>query len=259
MKITVLSENYVSKKGLKGEHGLSLFIETIHKNILFDMGQGDTFFKNAVSLGVDISKVDVAVLSHGHYDHGGGIETFLKENDKANIYINKNAFNKFYSKNGYIGLDERFRKNKNIVCTEGETEIFSCGKLVSADRINLEYPNFSNGLEKEISGKRETDDFLHEQYLQIEENGKTYLFSGCSHRGILNIVDYFKPDVFVGGFHLVGLDECSSDLEYVSEKLSEYDTKYYTCHCTGIEQYGVLKHNLKNKVKYVNCGCCICD
>lgn len=259
MKITVLSENYVSKKGLKGEHGLSLFIETSQNKILFDMGQSGVFSENALSLGVDLSKADIAVLSHGHYDHGGGINAFFEQNSKALVYVNKNAFQDFYSKNGYIGLEKELKNNKRIICVDGETELFPHIKLISADKIPMIYDNFSNGFEKETQGKRETDDFLHEQYLQIEEQGKKYLFSGCSHRGVLNIVDYFKPDVFVGGFHLVGLDESSSELEYVSEKLSNYNTSYYTCHCTGIEQYGVLKHSLKNKVKYVNCGFCICD
>ena len=67
------------------EHGLSLFIETEEHKILFDMGQSDAFIKNALSLGIDIAKVDIAVISHGHYDHGGGLRYFLELNRSAPI------------------------------------------------------------------------------------------------------------------------------------------------------------------------------
>lgn len=77
MKITVLTENTISKNAeisklhLQGEHGLSLFIQTQNRNILFDMGQTNLFAKNASLLGIDLQTVDFAILSHGHYDHGG--------------------------------------------------------------------------------------------------------------------------------------------------------------------------------------------
>ena len=70
IRITVLSEN-TSREGFESEHGLSLFIKTDKHSILFDMGQGELFLRNADRLGIDLRDVDVAVLSHGHYDHGG--------------------------------------------------------------------------------------------------------------------------------------------------------------------------------------------
>ena len=122
----------------------------------------------------------------------------------------------------------------------------------------MTHENYACGLEKETlhgnSYKREKDDFLHEQYLLIEEKGKRILISGCSHRGILNIMSYFKPDVFVGGFHLFSLDSASKEIEHVSKKLSEYNTMFYTCHCTGLEQYGALKSVMKEKLQYISCG-----
>ncbi|MBR5633360.1 MAG: MBL fold metallo-hydrolase, partial [Clostridia bacterium] len=80
MKIVCLAENTTSRDDVGAEHGLSLYVEAAGKKILFDMGQTDLFMKNAEKLGVDLSKVDVAVLSHGHYDHGGGLSAFLKVN-----------------------------------------------------------------------------------------------------------------------------------------------------------------------------------
>ena len=86
MKITALLENTASDCCMMTEHGLSLYIEAQGKKILFDMGQTDLFYKNALTLGIDLAEVDIAILSHGHYDHGGGLEKFLEINKKAPVY-----------------------------------------------------------------------------------------------------------------------------------------------------------------------------
>jgi len=254
LKITVLTENYAKSKGILAEHGLSLYVETENQKILFDMGQSDVFLKNAEKLGVDVGNVDFAVLSHGHYDHGGGAFTFLEKNEKAPLYVSENAFGNFFSKNGYIGLDKKLSLEKRIVLLNKETEIFKNVFLVQGNAFEMKEENFSKGLKKEIDFGMITDDFLHEQYLLINEKGKKILISGCSHRGILNIMEHFNPDVFVGGLHLSSLGYDSKKLNYIAEKLSRYNTEYYTCHCTGIEQYGALKQILKDRIQYINCG-----
>ena len=122
MKITALTEN-TSRKGLPYEHGLSLYIETEKHNILFDTGQTELFAKNAEMLGIDLGKVDIAVLSHGHYDHGGGLKRFLELNKTAPVYMSKFAFEPHY--NGaqkYIGLDLSLRGSGRIVFTDGVTK-----------------------------------------------------------------------------------------------------------------------------------------
>ena len=96
MKITALIEN-TSARGLPTEHGLSLFVETAEHKFLFDMGQTDLFARNAETLGIALSKVDFAVLSHGHYDHGGGLNTFLALNDHAPVYMSRYAFEPHYT------------------------------------------------------------------------------------------------------------------------------------------------------------------
>ena len=254
MKITALSENYVSKKGLNGEHGLSLFIETGNKKILFDMGQGETFYRNSVSLGINVSEADVAIVSHGHYDHGGGLKVFLEKNKKAPVYINENAFGKFYSPNGFIGMDMALEKSDRIIFTSDETEIFSGARLYMGSQVELLKESYSGNLTKEEAGEKVCDDFLHEQYLMLEENGKKVLVSGCSHRGVLNLIQKFKPDVFVGGFHLFSLNVQSSEFEEVAEKLNSYNVVYHTCHCTGIEQFAVMKKLVGEKLSYLYCG-----
>ncbi len=254
MKVTVLSENHVSSKGLYSEHGVSFFVQTRDKTILFDMGQSGLFLKNAHILGIDVSKVDAAVLSHGHYDHGGGAIEFLNANKTSKLYVNENAFGSFYSPNGYIGLDKNLKTHERVVFTGKETPVFENVTLYSAENVEKTERSYSGDLEKECDGKRAEDDFSHEQYMLIEENGKRVLFSGCSHRGILNILQRFKPNVFIGGFHLSALDYGCDELKYVGNKLSENDTVFYTCHCTGIEQYSYLKKMLTLRLNYINCG-----
>ena len=97
MKIISLVENTSVNEEIKAEHGLSLYIEAKKHKILFDMGQTTLFLENAGKLGIDLSQVDVAILSHGHYDHGGGLEKFLEINKKAYVYVNQYAFDAYYN------------------------------------------------------------------------------------------------------------------------------------------------------------------
>ncbi len=105
MRIMTLIENLVYKQGLLAEHGLSYYIETGHKKILFDTGQSGSFLVNAKMLGIDILDIDAVIISHGHYDHTGGLYSFLKVNHKAKVYIKKEAFNpKFHGTEKFIGI-----------------------------------------------------------------------------------------------------------------------------------------------------------
>lgn len=134
MKITALLENTTTKNSILTEHGLSLYIEIEDKKILFDMGQTELFYKNAEVLGFHLKEVDFAVLSRGHYDHGGGLENFLKLNDHAIVYIHKDAFLPYYNaKDKYIGLDVKLKENERIVFVEGEYSISDGVTLVDYD------------------------------------------------------------------------------------------------------------------------------
>lgn len=252
MIITALIEN-TSACGLPTEHGLSLFVETADCRFLFDMGQTDLFARNAEALGVDLNTADFAVLSHGHYDHGGGLETFLAINQKAPVYLSRYAFEPHY--NGtekYIGLDRHLAESKRLIFVDESTKImegltlFNC---LNAPKV-MEFG--SCGLNMMKDGRLTEEDFRHEQYLLVEENGKSILFSGCSHRGILNIMHWFRPDVLIGGFHFskLPLDET---LKGYAQELDTYPTAYYTGHCTGTEQYRFMQEHMRN-LHYLSTG-----
>ena len=104
----------------------------------------------------------------------------------------------------------------------------------------------------EQDGALVPDDFRHEHYLLLEENGKRVLISGCSHRGIINIMEWFKPDVLIGGFHFNKLP-LDGALRSYAETLASYDTDYYTCHCTGVEQFEYMKRFMP-RLNYLSTG-----
>lgn len=253
MRITSLAENTSLNDNIGHEHGLSLYIETNKDKILFDMGQTELFSENAKKLGIDLSQVDIAVLSHGHYDHGGGLKQFLSINDKAPIYINQYAFEPHYNgKEKYIGLDVSLQNNERIIYTDNFYKIEDGLTLHSCNDRTKHIELGSFGLNMLINDEMFPDDFRHEQYLLIEENGKRILISGCSHKGILNIAEWFSPDILIGGFHFSKLP-LDNTLKGYAEYLNSFDTEYYTCHCTGTEQFGFMKKYM-NKLNYLSTG-----
>lgn len=253
MKITALLENTTQRDGMETEHGLSLYIETKKHRILFDMGQSDLFAKNAEKLGIDLSKVDLAVLSHGHYDHGGGLRKFLEINATAPVYIHKDAFLPHYNgREKYIGLDVTLQNHPRIRFTH---EDFSLGEgltLYAGNDRKSTYPPFPSGLCERVGDAFVEEDFRHEQYLMLEEEGFRVLLSGCSHRGIRNGAEEFRADVIVGGFHTSKLPD-GELLTETAKGLSALPTVFYTCHCTGREQYGFLRRTMEN-LRYLSCG-----
>lgn len=258
MRITVLLENTAASPLVTAEHGLSLFLETEDRKILFDMGQTGAFADNASHLGVDLSSADFAVLSHGHYDHGGGLSEFLRLNPDAPVYLSSHAFEPHFSTK-YIGLDPALEGHLNLRVIRETTEI--CPGFTLFPSVPCPYPVNPFGLTAEIDGQRRHDDFRHEQYLMVEENGHRILFSGCSHRGILNIADYFGReygvDTIVGGFHFSKLDPDGGGkpaLEEAADILLRTGMTFYTCHCTGEAQTGFLKSRMGEKLRAIRCG-----
>jgi 7,8-dihydropterin-6-yl-methyl-4-(beta-D-ribofuranosyl)aminobenzene 5'-phosphate synthase len=240
------------------EHGLSLYIETDDTRILFDAGQSDAFADNAIKLGIDLRRVDFAVLSHGHYDHGGGLLRFLDINDTAPIYLSRKAFAPCCNaKRKYIGLDPALRDQDRLRYVDGILELGPGITLHGAWNLPLRHPLESYGLCVKNQDGYITDDFCHEQYLCIREKERTVCFSGCSHKGIQNIVHQFQPDVLVGGFHFMKLDPTGPDamrLDAAAKDLLGYETVYYTGHCTGELQFAYLKERMGRRLNALSVG-----
>ena len=169
MKIQCLVENTKYNK-LKPKHGLCFYIETKKHKILFDLGPNDLFIKNAQLLNIDISIIDTVIISHGNVDHGWGLESFFKINNIAKVYVQKNAFDKFFTKvlffNAYIGLDLSLKNNKQIVFVDNDYVIDEELSLWTAKENELPSP-FNRTLFKD---NNILDDFTHEHSLLIKQN-----------------------------------------------------------------------------------------
>lgn len=265
MKISVLVEN-VTQKEYDVEHGLSLFIELENgRRILFDTGQSELFMRNAKLLGCDIAAVDFAVLSHGHYDHGGGLRAFFQNNVSAKVYAQKSIFESRYSLKEaglkYIGLDrnlsnefaDRFKLCGNQENISEDIILFSCK--------NKSYPIPQGNALLYGSDKKSNDEFSHEHNMIVVEGDKVVLFAGCAHCGILNIMSEAERLTgkaithVVGGFHLMQGLTINEEIKKLSCALLAHEScKYYTMHCTGVAQYEALKQSLGNRIEYLSCG-----
>ncbi len=262
MKLTVLTENTACAPSLIAEHGLSLYIEANGRRILFDMGQSDAFAENARQLGVDLSKVDTAVLSHGHYDHGGGIRIFLQRNSHAPVYVSRAAFGAHYNGTAkYIGLDKMLRTEPRLIFAAEIQPLGDGLTLYNMSDAPYRHKIQPFGLMVGRDRRLVPEDFRHEQYLLLEEDGCRILISGCSHRGIGNIMAWFHPDVLIGGFHFMKLDPTAetdrSMLDAAAAELLSYPTMYYTGHCTGEEQFAYLKAKMGDRLADLHTGCII--
>jgi len=190
------------------------------------------------------------VLSHGHYDHGGGLAKFLQINETADVWMSPHAFEPhFNALDKDIGLDPALRSSGRIRFAEEGQRIGQGLTLYS--RIPCPYGIRPFGL---TMGEGKPEDFRHEQYLLIEEAGKRVLISGCSHRGILNILAHFRPDILVGGFHFMKMDPEGAELEAAAAALLRYPCVYYTGHCTGETQYAALKAHLGHRLHRLSGG-----
>lgn len=254
MKVTVLIENTTLRDDLATEHGLSLLIETGALTILFDAGQTGAFADNAEKLGIDLKKVDICILSHGHYDHGGGLSRFLEINDHAPVYLSRHAFGEYFSSGKYIGLNPALERNPRLIPVSDVLELADGITLCSCNDLMRPFSFGVFGQSVRKNGFHEDDRYLHEQYLLIEESGKKLCFSGCSHKGVLNILSWFQPDVFFGGFHFIRMDSQGRELHDAMHQLKRFPTQYYTGHCTGQEQYAVLKASLGDRIDYLHTG-----
>lgn len=254
MKIHCLIENTLAHPGLVAEHGLSLLIETGGLRILFDMGASPSFAENAALMGLDLAAVDMAVLSHGHYDHGGGLLRFLELNNHAPVWVSPHAFEPHFNAAGKdIGLSPALAGHPRLrSAIEGITHLAPGITLHRATTLPATYPPAGEGMSTIATGTRMPDDFRHEQYLLIEDAGRRILISGCTHRGILNIATHFKADFLTGGFHL--MKSTAAECRQVAHILSSLPTTFYTGHCTGSVAFGILKSRLGNRLHHFSTG-----
>ena len=265
MKITVLSDN-IGCGNLKGEWGLSFLIESGNKRYLLDTGGSDNFLKNAKELGIDISEVDCAVLSHAHYDHSLGMAAFFGANSKADFFVSPNArencFGGFGFLSRYIGLPKGILESYKgrIKKPHGIAEI---------DKDVFTVPHSTEGLSK-IGRKSRLyvrrgwryypDDFSHEQSLVFRTGDGLVIFNSCSHSGADVVMEEVgkafpgeKVKAYVGGLHLFRMND--SEVREIAARIRKVGiNRVITGHCTGGQAYTVLKSCLGDAIDQFHCG-----
>jgi len=267
MIITSLIDD-LSANGLPTEHGLCLHIQLRDGlQVLFDMGQSELFWQNAQRMGLDLKEINVAIVSHGHYDHGGGLVSFLEGNDQATVYVHKDAFLPHYSlrEDGltYIGLDPKLSNHPRLVMCDSPLSIQDHLRLFSDVQGSCCYPPGNRLLFGSTSHVNDT--FCHEQNLIIEEGGLSVLIAGCAHRGIVNILRRstemigHAPTYVLAGMHLLksGLnpaDEATFIRQLAAELMHYSHTQFYTMHCTGKAYYDKLRSIMGTQITYLSGG-----
>lgn len=259
MKIVVLSENTTSSSKVTPEFGLSLHITCGQTSVLFDAGSSANFARNTHVLGVDLAQVDCAVLSHGHYDHADGFATFIELNERAPIYAHRGFDGDYFKRpDEYIGISPALKGNDRFVTVDGMRKIGDDLALLSYDAATAIHAIESNGMFAKGGATVRDDDFAHEHYLLACEGDTRLLVTGCSHRGIANIMNWVKDlhiTHVIGGFHLMGVEAGDyAKLDALAGELAAYGAQYFTCHCTGVEQYARLKCQLGDRISYAGTG-----
>lgn len=248
MKLKILMEN-TAPEDLTREHGLSVYINYNNTPILLDGGSSGKFTENAKSLGVDITSIKLAVLSHGHYDHADGLAAFLEENTAAEVYFRPAALDEHWSDNGgthhYIGLSDAV---KDLLAERGR-------------RVD--------GLTRLLPGVWLVPDSVeHEQSLVLEGEEGLVILNSCCHAGAGYIVRGVKEQfpgksvrALIGGLHLMGQNtHCLGVAPGIVKNLGkwlfeelEVET-LYTGHCTGDPAFELLKEDYPQRVVRLTTG-----
>lgn len=261
-RLTTLVENCVYGKKLQAEHGLSIYVEADDSVILFDTGASDLFTRNSRLLHCNLGRVDYLVLSHGHSDHSGGLEAFLKLNTRAKVICKREA------------LDPKFKGERENGIRRVES--LDLTRFIFVDRTMELLPGIWIFPDLKITDDRDThfenfmvkrngqlipDNFEDELSLVLKGEQGMIMFSACSHRGITNIMRnvrlYFLDSHFkmlIGGFHIHNAPAAKDNviIEGMKDLLPD---QIGVCHCSGVDKYALFHSLWGDRVFYNHTGC----
>jgi len=219
--------------------------------------------------------VDALVISHHHFDHGGGLARFLEVNHKAKVYLRKSEEEDFYFRipgilSRYVGLDQELLEKQadRFEFVDSFTEILPGVYILTEIPRHYALPKGNRRLFVKRGKTFSLDSFDHELIMVGKEKEELVVFTGCAHSGILNMMAAVTrqfPDVPIkgvfGGFHLIGLPKLNTmagskrEVKGIGQELLKYPIeRVYTGHCTGKKAYRVLKGVMAEKLEYFQTG-----
>ena len=236
MKITVLNENNTRIDNyLLAEPSLSLYIELENKKILFDTGYSDVFLKNAEAIGINLNSITDFVISHGHNDHTGGLQYYKPISKNINLVAHPKIFEKKIDTDGtsYGCPVSKKELDNNFSLKLSKSPYYISENLIFLGEI-----------------EHNTSEDIDDSALTYVKNDKIFIITGCSHAGIINIINYAKKitginNVYgiLGGFHLINMPEIS--IENIGKFFKEENIKFLApCHCCDLKSKIILsKYN----------------
>ena len=248
VELTIIADNVTSIPGLALEHGLSIQVIGDGKHILFDTGMGIVLPGNAAALSVDLSQIDDIVLSHGHYDHTGGLPHILEQSTSPRIFIHPDAMGMRYRRlqvppHKPIGMSpaiaERLSaRSFHIVSTTKPTQVTDHVWVTGTIPRRTSYEDTGGPffVDEEC---HLPDPIMDDQALWINTAEGIVVILGCAHSGVVNTLDYVAElsgathfHTIIGGMHL--LNASAERLESTINALKHYRVKHIApCHCTG--------------------------
>lgn len=268
-EVTVLVDNAAAQPGLATEHGLAFWIRAGSRHVLLDTGQGGVLEANASALGIDLARTDAVVLSHGHYDHTGGLAGLFDRGVTPPVFLHTDAFTARYSRQAEpphkpIGMPQEARaalaaRPERVRPVTGPTRIiegvWATGPIPRRTAFeDTGGPFFTD------AACRTPDYILDDQALWLETGEGVVMLLGCAHSGVVNTLNYIAEvtsatrfRAVIGGMHLLHTTE--ERLEATVEALRRYDIATLApCHCTGENAMTALAEHFPTQYTLIGAG-----
>lgn len=265
VKLTILCENCVEKAspyGLLGEYGFSCLVETTSGTYLFDTGGGLTIINNAERLGIDLRKLDGIILSHGHFDHTGGLKLVLEKTGPVAVYAHPDLFSRRFSSHGgplrkigiawnqeeleHLGADFHLSKEPINIAEN----ILLSGRIPRTNPHETGDPRLTIETDQ---GQHACDPLEDDLSLFLRTDKGLVLLLGCAHAGLINIIDHAirmsgenRIHAIVGGTHLMFSE--AAQLQAAMDRITTADVAHIgASHCTGRHAMHALATRFKER------------